>query len=941
MYRRFFTTLLLATLAVPADATPAPHAQVPIVYTAMLGGLDAAYVTLNESQYLYGDTDVAASGIDVDQAVLRHGDWVMWSAGHPLEPATASGLFAQGGLRVQPGGQLVPELRSDYISAFQEPDAQRPWLVRWLVDRIRQDGRMPDVRFTTGRLFTAVGPHGQHVFILSDDGSTPRGDALKQPYAWHWASRDSATLTRNLHTGTIDLFGNQLGGAASRVLASAQAAQSHALRVDLGGLLAPDASNDEIDRVAGLHLDALVPWVDELQMPHDALVRLSQRAPLVAANLTPPAGVQLKPYVIGERDGRRIGIIGLADTDRLLDTGALNARAGWHWKSPAEALRPALDAVRQEGVDAVVILTNLGESDLAELRRQTTGIAVIVGCHPEHTEWRYHERFEPADPQSTRDGEPWLVAGVRTEQVGRLTLDFGARGLQAVDNDVQRATDREVPVADAARSWSQREARLAFLAKHREALLPDFRDLLAIAPKAGVYKDTEFDEYNQPQWSRLAASSLRREAGAEIAIVPKLDGGSILEGAVPESTAEAWLSNEHLVSAQLTGKQIRMLLDAEYLVAAGVDAAKAKVGGRKLEDDEVYRVVTTARIAHSEGYRRAFQDADARPLALQGGRLAPTAAGATTLHDAVLARLVGLKQRYGGFTADYCKALVSMLQDDGSAIAPRWVLTVKPLEGTFQAFRATSRDEFGQVRDSNLNNANSTLIGGKGKVSIAYEAASIDWENTIVSAYQREELDSASGPSVQEPDNNLALGTELRLKVFKLDMPGDTMDLVPFVKGNYVTQFTPTIDASTGKANPLEQEYDGIGGVVLQPGGWFKELRLGAIAKRDVDRPGVQAGGELETKFKQSLGPADFTLDLDLKQYLPTTQDTPADIGFLGECQPAFEFPLWGGLSLSVGADAYVFNGKVPQTQAYGLAITPTIGLTYNATWKPQVGLLY
>ena len=47
-------------------------------------------------------------------------------------------------------------------------------------------------------------------------------------------------------------------------------------------------------------------------------------------------------------------------------------------------------------------------------------------------------------------------------------------------------------------------------------------------------------------------------------------------------------------------------------------------------------------------------------------------------------------------------------------------------------------------------------------------------------------------------------------------------------------------------------------------------------------------------------------------------------------------FPLFDELSLSVGADGFLFRGAAPTTHKPGFSLMLRVGLTYDRLWKPR-----
>lgn len=166
------------------------------------------------------------------------------------------------------------------------------------------------------------------------------------------------------------------------------------------------------------------------------------RFPVVSANIDasgePALAGKLKPYVVREIGGRKVGVIGVTTPG----TPNLVASVGgvkFHKSAPAVA-RAARELAAQ-GVDIVIVLSHLGyEADLA-LARAVPGLDVIVGGHS-HTLLGDPAKFRPLGlnpvgpyptvvhgPDEKGGGVTLVVQAWRWGMaLGELSVDFDARG---------------------------------------------------------------------------------------------------------------------------------------------------------------------------------------------------------------------------------------------------------------------------------------------------------------------------------------------------------------------------------------------------------------------------------------------------------------------------------------------------------------------------------
>ncbi|XP_031764465.1 apyrase [Galleria mellonella] len=162
------------------------------------------------------------------------------------------------------------------------------------------------------------------------------------------------------------------------------------------------------------------------------------KAPVVAANMDttnePSLQGLYKPYIVVERKGRKIGIIGLITTD----TAKLSSPGNVVFTDPREALKREAKALTDKGVDIIVLLSHCGlEVDKELARDYGQYVDVIVGGHTHSLLWNGPSPSgeEVAGPypifiENTDDGKQVMIvqASAFTKYMGNLTLSFDYRG---------------------------------------------------------------------------------------------------------------------------------------------------------------------------------------------------------------------------------------------------------------------------------------------------------------------------------------------------------------------------------------------------------------------------------------------------------------------------------------------------------------------------------
>lgn len=105
------------------------------------------------------------------------------------------------------------------------------------------------------------------------------------------------------------------------------------------------------------------------------------RTPVLSANLVPHAGSPLAgrvaPHAVVERGGRRIGLVGVTGADKTLR--ASRPDPGTALGDEAAAAQAAIDALRADGIDIIVVLAHIGHAAERALARSLSGVDVVVG----------------------------------------------------------------------------------------------------------------------------------------------------------------------------------------------------------------------------------------------------------------------------------------------------------------------------------------------------------------------------------------------------------------------------------------------------------------------------------------------------------------------------------------------------------------------------------
>jgi len=195
----------------------------------------------------------------------------------------------------------------------------------------------------------------------------------------------------------------------------------------------------EIDAMNAIKFDALELGNHEFSKNVQEAAALVNRAkfPVLAANMDvsgEPSLSGVRPYVISDLGGEKVGIIGLITPN----TSFLS------YPGKNIVFQPALDTARKYiaelnrmGVNKIIVLSHLGYGDDVKLAKEVAGIDVIVGGHT--ATFMGGSEFEqiglkPEMPYPTEivgpDGNKVLIvhAWESNQLLGQIKLDFDDRG---------------------------------------------------------------------------------------------------------------------------------------------------------------------------------------------------------------------------------------------------------------------------------------------------------------------------------------------------------------------------------------------------------------------------------------------------------------------------------------------------------------------------------
>jgi len=173
----------------------------------------------------------------------------------------------------------------------------------------------------------------------------------------------------------------------------------------------------------------------------------SCKTPVLSANVTPKVGTPLaptksddfiKPYTIKDFGGQKVGIVGLTIKDKT--QGSSSPLPSTVFEDEAVAAQKAINALKAQGVQRIVLLSHIGYSNDKSIAAKLTDVDVIVGgdSHSLLGDFSAYGITSSSGSYPTmaknKDGDNVCIvqAWEYAKAMGELTVNFNAK--QSVDS---------------------------------------------------------------------------------------------------------------------------------------------------------------------------------------------------------------------------------------------------------------------------------------------------------------------------------------------------------------------------------------------------------------------------------------------------------------------------------------------------------------------------
>ena len=309
----------------------------------------------------------------------------------------------------------------------------------------------------------------------------------------------------------------------------------------------------------------------------------------------------VKPYIMKEVNGVKVGIIGVAEDKTATDTNAENT-VGLHFENSANTINKYKKELEKQGAQMVIVVSHNGPEVDARLAQQLQGVDVIVSAHS-------HQVINP--PRVV--GDTLLVqSGSKGMNLGQLDLVYDPK-----TDKVVSYTSASNPITN--QNSSKDPAVEGVLAP----IMPEVNKKMGEVVGETTVTLTRRGRYPETIMGDIVTDSMRHATGADVAftnsggIRDEIRPGKITYGDVFKVIP----FDNGIVTMDLTGEQLKGVMEESAKRSRGtievsgmkmdIDPRKPKgqrcsnimVNGQPLDLKKTYRVATADFLAGgSNGY---------------------------------------------------------------------------------------------------------------------------------------------------------------------------------------------------------------------------------------------------------------------------------------------------------------------------------------------------
>jgi 5'-nucleotidase/UDP-sugar diphosphatase len=357
-----------------------------------------------------------------------------------------------------------------------------------------------------------------------------------------------------------------------------------------------------IELMNAMKFDAMVVGNHEFDFGQGELKKRIAEAnfPILGANVV---GIQeLRPYVVKEVDGIRVGILGVVAEDTPLLTNPNNV-AGLKFLPPQEAIEKYLPELRKAS-DMVIVLSHIGHEADRLLAAKLRGVDLIIGGHS-------HTRV--AEPPAIGEAIV-LQAWEHGKVLGVVEIEFENRTIKKISGHLREINPSEEMADKTVEEIVAKHSRLV------DSLLSQ------TVGETEVDLDGTNVRIKETNLGNFVADVLRDVSKADVAII---NGGAI-RTSIPKGEIKAkdiykvLPFDNYVVAMRLKGRQIHEALEHgisavgkggfpqvsglqvtyDLSAAEGARVTEIRIRGERINPEQEYTVATVDFLAAGgDGYK--------------------------------------------------------------------------------------------------------------------------------------------------------------------------------------------------------------------------------------------------------------------------------------------------------------------------------------------------
>lgn len=686
----------------------------------------------------------------------------------------------------------------------------------------------------------------------------------------------------------------------------------------------------------------------------------SHDLPLISASLKQNGQYVFPAYKtvsMGKQTAALIGITDDAPLKRLQALGELDPSL--EILGPERALEEVIHEIQSQNLaDVIVVLASLDPEQLRFLANQGRNIHLILG----NTDTPLQHLKESMEMDLVADPQPFLAYANRYS-INLIQVKSEKQNLTVSNEMIPIYFDlhpnkNHLSKIQAIRQKAYADALDPLIPNLGPAIQqdPELLDIFVnsrtarkAAQKLGGLKPLEREQLlmRYPPFMtaemlvNLEMNALMESFNAEVVVFKSSESMEInVPGAIPRLLVYEQLKmGDTLEMYYLSGSQIKQLLNLpqDQLLFGGISSDGSKVWGRPLGDQHsVYRALIPSGVSSLPGIRDIL--AQARSSKQIHNPFAPQKTGEPIyLRNTIISFLDALREK-----PDQLTQWVRLMKPIWNQKQLLFSMNLDNFQLNLSGYNALNNASYAEVRETRVISPSSFTFGGKSGFGFGWDNQYFGFKNSAHAKYEglsvlQELADSSTQKRFTENQDDLYFSSELEMRLFEFPLFETKIVLVPFLESIYDTEFTPTLNTDTNLYNPLQSELRGVLGLSIPPGPKLKKFKSGLALRRDFNVPdNLELGFDFKFVHDQPINTAlKWSNDLDLRYFFPSPNDNASSLGLIAQWISSLNVSLTENLVLRFFADAYVFQGKRPETAQFGASVILGVGLGYDRIWKP------